>query len=92
MIIYKYKLSYDGITQVTVPHTSSFLDAHIQGDTPYVWFLHNPTSETYERVVDFMIIPTGLEFDPQGLRWIKTFHNERLGLVWHLFSDAPQQF
>lgn len=84
--IWKYQLVV-GFNQLTLPIHARFLSVQVQGREPQAWFLVNPRARTEER--QFVVVATGMEFDPEDLEYLGTFQLLDGEFVGHLWERQP---
>lgn len=84
--IYKYKISPD--CYVRIPSSGKFLSAASQNGDICIWvvFASDETEKTEHHII---AVPTGVDFDAEGLVFLATVHHE--GLVFHIFEKADRR-
>lgn len=80
-VVYKYKLEI--LTDIELPRDAKPLKIMYVGDDAYIWFLLDPTANKIVR--QFIVMPTGVEFDATNTQYIDTFFTKE-GFVFHVFE------
>lgn len=84
--IWKYTITPD--TFISIPEGARLLSVQTQDNQPQLWALVDPSKPKMGRA--FRAIPTGLDFEDEGLTYIDTFQINGGTLVFHLFEIEPK--
>lgn len=85
MNIYKYELEITDEQIIRLPFNAELLTVQMQGDKCCLWALVDPRNELNERTI--CIYGTGQPIPNEiRLKYISTFQNPHLGLVFHAFE------
>jgi hypothetical protein len=73
-----------------LPKNAVVLDIQIQhgSNDPSMWVMLDTNEPCIPR--RFIAIGTGQKFDDTGLKYIATFQQPDLGLVWHIFEKVRE--
>jgi hypothetical protein len=83
--IYKYFIPEDG--KVTMPVGAKVLSVGFQNGIDEVLWASVDTEEKESESRFFKVIPTGDEFDDEGLTYIGSANNDEYGYVFHLYES-----
>jgi hypothetical protein len=81
-VIWKYDIPAQPSFVLTSRLGAKVLTVQMQRGKPMIWMLVDQGQP--ERDIAFRVVPTGLAFDPTGLKYVGTFQPDA-GLVFHLF-------
>lgn len=82
--IWKFKLTTDGVQQVSMPEGSVILCVQTQGGCPCIWATVNPDAQQVKRT--FEIFGTGHPMPEATRTYIGTYQMLAGSLVFHLFE------
>lgn len=82
MTIWKFPVKPDAT--IAMPVGAKILSVAMQGDQPCIWAMVDPDAPKEHR--RFKTIPTGSDFDPEGLTYLGSFHGVEGWMVFHLFE------
>ena len=85
--VYKYALPIDDFIRVPLPKGARVLTVQMQGDTPCMWVLVDPSAP--EEMRRFRLAGTGHELPADGLEYVGTFQMRGGALVFHPFEMTP---
>lgn len=86
--IFKYRVSVDKTTAVSLPETATIRHFSFQGDDLYVWI----EAEQGCDCVDwhFSVYGTGWTIDNDCQQWCGTTMTSNQAFVWHLFYEVKK--
>lgn len=87
-VIWKQALDIVDVQTISIPEGAEVLSCAIQENLPTIWFLLDTDPVPVMKGRTFFICGTGRVFDAYEapLKFIGTCHDDRLGLVWHIFE------
>lgn len=85
-VIYKYPIAPDA--SIPMPQGARILSVAVQRNQPCIWALVDPQAPTEMR--RFRTVATGMQFCPDELTFIGTFHGVEGWMVFHLFEVKEQ--
>lgn len=68
-----------------LPIEARFRALQVQHGQPMMWLEVDPHG--LREAITFRVIPTGVEFDEAGLRYLGTFQVHEGNLVFHVYSE-----
>lgn len=83
-VIWKYPVEPGRFT-ISLPVESRFRSVQAQRGKPQMWLEVDPYGPMES--ITFRCVPTGIEFDVEGLRYLGTFQMADENLVFHLYSE-----
>jgi hypothetical protein len=90
LTVYKYPLPLRDYFEIDLPLGAEILTAQIQGNTPQMWALVDPSLPTATRY--FRLTGTGhpIRESQEDLRYISTFQQLGGSLISHLFEISTE--
>lgn len=82
--IWKYPLNTSGATELQMPAGAKVLSMQLQGGTPTLWALVDPTAPEVAR--SFHIVGTDWEFEFNPGNYVGTFQMAGGTFVFHVFE------
>ncbi len=84
MKVYKWPIPLTHRFSLQMPQGSIILTAQLQGETPVIWALVDPTKPEEQK--NFALLETGQTFDEGVLHYIATFQFVSGRSILHLFQ------
>lgn len=84
--IWKYQIHGPRVT-LEMPEGAKILSLQVQHNIPTLWVMVEPYAAKDSRT--FRAVPTGGEFDAEGLTYIGTFQMNDGTLVFHILEETP---
>lgn len=91
-IIFKYRLRPNGAgeCEIAMPVEAKVLHVDWQATAggACLWVMCPPDSSAPQAVRTFLLLPTGMAFDANGLEFVGTFLTDLGQYVWHVFEQV----